>query len=188
MYRLITVFQRNVPKLLRNPNKGGIVPRRLIPSNSSWLAHLITLAQWSTVGGMQWNGIALLRVTGEVCYTLSVHCFLIQGLIQFPTAACAGTSGAGVSPPSVRLIAAGSPRPADTNRSRWLLVRPCCSSLQRKLYLPQCFQRMVRGLLLPQLKLDTCQQCCRAGWPGFPPLTRSWPHFLLYLSWKCLIT
>lgn len=50
-----------------------------------------------------------------MCCTLSVHCSLIQGLIQFPAAACAGTSGAGVSLPSEWLRAAGSPQPAGPN-------------------------------------------------------------------------
>lgn len=48
---------------------------------------------------------------------LSVWCFLIQGLIQFPVAACAGTSGAGVSLTSVCLITAGSSESADPNSS-----------------------------------------------------------------------
>lgn len=82
---------------------------------------------------MQWNGIALLRGTGEVHYMLRVWCFLIQGLIQFPVAACAGTSGAGVSPPSVCLITSGREhRPKQSSLVACEAVLPWWSFMELK--------------------------------------------------------
>lgn len=93
---------------------------------------------------MQWNGIALLRVTGEVCYTLRVHCSLIQGLIQFPTAACAGTSGAGVSLPSECLITAGSPQPAGPNGALWGWAACGCRGNRTCPSVPRGYERFCR--------------------------------------------
>lgn len=105
------------------------------PAAPNWSFSLPCL---STVGGMQWNEIALLRGAQGKCTPLSVWCFLIQGLIQFPVAACVGTSGAGVNPPSVCLITAGSPENTEPNTSHWLLMRPRSPEPEERLYLLEC--------------------------------------------------